>query len=118
MRSSGIIPLLASASLAIAALAASSPTATAQADTEQCVKIYSTQISGTLYKCTWDDGRIRVLGTMHDPELDNGATLLTVNIGTYSRKWLVCATDTPVDTDYQPGGVVYVTYKSASTEGC
>jgi hypothetical protein len=120
MRSSGIITLLASACLSIAALAASSATAAAQADTAQCSQTYppASGVSGTLRQCTWDDGRIRVFGTMHDTALTDGATLLTIQIGTYSRQWLICTSDTPVDTDYQPGGAVYLTHRPVSADNC
>ncbi|MFH9663402.1 hypothetical protein ACH4NF_34615 [Streptomyces sp. NPDC017248] len=120
MRRFGITALLASACLSAAALAASSTTAAAQADTAQCNQTYppAPGVSGTMHQCTWDDGRIRVFGTMHDTALIDGATLLTVQIGTYTSKWLICASDTPVDTDYQTGGAVYWTHRAVSADNC
>ncbi|MGW2907868.1 hypothetical protein ACWC91_36335 [Streptomyces sp. NPDC001204] len=69
-------------------------------------------------KCTWDDGRIRVFGTMRDTTPSDGATSLTVRIGLYFREWLVCASDTPIDTDYQDGVGVGLIVRAVSADRC
>ncbi|PZH17866.1 hypothetical protein C1I97_04585 [Streptomyces sp. NTH33] len=113
--------LVASVCLSVATLAAASTTAAAQTDAAECGRIgYGTVtgLSGSMYKCTWDDGRIRVFGTMRDITPSDGATLLTVRIGLYSRQWVVCASDTPIDTDYQNGGPVGLGYMKVSADRC
>ncbi|MFJ2722954.1 helix-turn-helix domain-containing protein [Streptomyces sp. NPDC087437] len=69
-------------------------------------------------RCTWDDGRIRVFGTMRDTTPSDGATLFSVRIGLYSRQWVVCASDTPIDTDYQNGGPVGLMSWAVSADRC
>lgn len=120
MRRSHMTALIASLCLSVTTLAAASTTAAAQTDAAQCGRIGSppSGISGTLQQCTWDDGRIRVAGTLRDTALSDGATLLTLRIGLYSRQWVICGSDTPVDTDYQAGGAVGWTYRSVSTDRC
>ncbi|WP_073948693.1 hypothetical protein [Streptomyces kebangsaanensis] len=113
--------LVASVCLSVATLAAATTTAAAQTDVAECGRIgYKTgsELSGNVYKCTWDDGRIRVFGTVRDTTPSDGATLLTVRIGVYSRQWVVCASDTPFDTGYQDGGPVGVGYLKVSADRC
>lgn len=84
MRRFHMTALVASVCLSVAALAAASTTAAAQADAAQCGRLgygAGTGLSGSLNKCTWDDGRIRVFGILRDTVPSDGATLLTVRIG-------------------------------------
>ncbi|AJE38701.1 hypothetical protein CP978_00565 [Streptomyces nodosus] len=113
--------LVASACLSAATLAATSTTAAAQTDAAECRRLAygtGTGLSGSMNQCTWDDGRIRVFGTLRDTTPSDGATLFTVRIGLYSRQWLVCASDTPIDTDYQDGGIVGLTYRAVTADHC
>lgn len=113
--------LVASVCLSVATLAAASTTAAAQTDAAECRRLgygTGTGLSGSMNQCTWDDGRIRVFGTMRDTTPRDGATLLTVRIGLYSCEWLICAVDTPIDTHYQDGVGVGLIYRAVSADRC
>ncbi|MFF2539430.1 hypothetical protein [Streptomyces cyaneofuscatus] len=77
-----------------------------------------TAVTGTLKKCTESDGRVRVVGTLRDTTLSNGATVLTVRVGTYNRQWTICDSDKPIDTGYRPGGAVALSWGSVSADRC
>lgn len=104
--------------LATATVATAGTTATAQTNSVCEPRTYRAGLSGDLHQCTWDDGRTRVVGTLRDTALSDGATLINIRIGSYSRQWTICGSDTPVDTDYQPGDTVSLTYRSVGTDLC
>jgi hypothetical protein len=114
--------LAASVFLSAAALAASTTTATATTQTDTCGPKMtfpaSSGVIGTLSQCTWNDGRIRVFGHLRDTVLSDGATAVTVRIGLYSSVWIICGSDTPVDTGYQAGGPVSWGHKTVSADRC
>ncbi|MEV0258788.1 hypothetical protein AB0H82_31570 [Streptomyces sp. NPDC050732] len=111
--------LATAASLSIITLATGTTPATAQTAAATCGPVMSNaKVSGSLKQCTWDDGRIRIAGTLRDKTLSDGATLLNIRIGTYSRDWVICGGDTPVDTDYQPSGIVSVRWQTSSASNC
>jgi hypothetical protein len=111
--------LATAASLSIITLATATAPATAQTAAATCGSAVSNvKVSGTLKQCIWDDGRIRIVGTLRDKSLSDGATLLTVRIGTYSRDWVICGSDTPVDTDYQSSGIVSLRWRTSSAADC
>ncbi|MFK0120753.1 hypothetical protein [Streptomyces sp. NPDC090994] len=107
------------ATLALALFTATDTYAQTQAEAIDCSKLQpSADVTGTLYKCPWDDGRIRVFGTLKDTSLSDGATILKVTIGAYSQQWTICDTDTPVDTDYRDGSVATFAWLSTSADRC
>lgn len=119
MRHSSAFKVAAATCLSVAALAAGASNSAAQSESAACSQVVNRQgVSGTLSKCTWDDGRVRVVGTLRDTKLSDGATLLVVSIGAYSHQWVICGSDTPVDTDYQPPGAVGLRWSTVSTDRC
>ncbi|MGA4850902.1 hypothetical protein ACOBQB_33395 [Streptomyces sp. G5(2025)] len=107
------------ASLSTVTFAFAAAPAVAQSTTGACEQsVTHVKVTGSLKKCTWDDGRIRLVGTLRDKSLSDGATLLTTKIGSYSRDWVICGSDTPVDTDYQESGIVSVRWATTSASNC
>ncbi|MEU0353856.1 hypothetical protein [Streptomyces cyaneofuscatus] len=94
-----------------AAVAADEPT-------PACSQKVFTGLTGKLYMCPWDDGRIRVFGHLRDSTPANGNTRLRVQMGNYSQEWKICAADRPIDTDYQYGGPAQFTTASSTTITC
>ncbi|MFH8377477.1 hypothetical protein ACH4A7_28605 [Streptomyces cyaneofuscatus] len=94
-------------------------TAAAETRAATCTaSVVRTGVTGTLKKCTESDGRVRVVGTLRDSALSNGATVLTVRIGTYNQQWTICGTDKPIDTGYRSGGAVALGWGSVSADRC
>ncbi|WP_030788519.1 hypothetical protein [Streptomyces sp. NRRL S-920] len=119
MRRSRAASLATAAFLSAVTLATAITPAAAQTTTGACDQsVVSVKVSGRLTVCTWDDGRIRLVGTLRDKTLSDGATLLGVKIGTYSREWVICGSDIPVDTDYQPSGAVSLRWQTISAANC
>ncbi|MFI7237443.1 hypothetical protein [Streptomyces cyaneofuscatus] len=75
-------------------------------------------VTGTLKKCTESDGRVRVVGTLRDSVLSNGATVPAVRIGTCNRQWSVRGTGKPIDTGYGPAGAVALGWGPVSADRC
>jgi hypothetical protein len=119
MRHSHTTALVTAACLSLAALALTGTAAAAQTEAADCTTTsVRSGVSGSLKQCTWDDGRIRLVGTLRDTAMGDGATLLDVRVGTYARQWVICGDDTPVDTGYQPGGAVSFRWSSVSADRC
>lgn len=107
------------ASLSAITLATAITPAAAQTAEATCGQtVVNAMVSGSLKKCTWDDGRIRLVGTLRDKSLSDGATLLSVKIGSYSRDYVICGSDTPVDTDYQESGAVSLRWRNTAVTSC
>ncbi|MET7874972.1 hypothetical protein [Streptomyces cyaneofuscatus] len=100
-------------------LAGAGTAAAAETRAATCTaSVVRTGVTGTLKKCTESDGRVRVVGTLRDSALSNGATVLTVRIGTYNQQWTICGTDKPIDTGYRSGGAVALGWGSVSADRC
>ncbi|WP_329160953.1 hypothetical protein OHA63_30650 [Streptomyces anulatus] len=114
---------LSAATLTFSSPTAASPNAATSAgaadeSTLTCTQKVFTGLTGKLYMCPWDDGRICVFGHLRASTPANGNTRLRVQMGSYSQEWNICATDRPIDTDYQYGGAVETSVVSSTTITC
>ncbi|QTA36845.1 hypothetical protein [Streptomyces sp. CA-256286] len=108
---------VAAAPVAAAPIAATS-SVTADTPIPGCTQKQFNGLTGKLYVCPWDDGRIRVAGHLRDTSPANGNTRLRVTLGSYSQEWVICGTDKPIDTDYQWGGAVGTGVVSSTAISC
>lgn len=113
-------PTAASPNTATAAVAAEEATSAVAADepTLTCSQKQFNGLTGKLYICPWDDGRMRVFGHLRDSTPANGNTRLRLQMGSYSSEWTICATDRPIDTDYQYGGALGTRVVSSAAITC